>query len=442
MVRLTRPFRAARSEALSWSNVELLMWLRWLAVAGQLVTILLVETVLDVRLPLVPLLAAPVVLILVNLGSIALLNRRHRFSQGELYAALTIDVEALCWQLYHSGGATNPFTTLFLLQIVIGAIILEARWSVLVAVNTSLCMLLLLFAHVPLDFPNTHANEPFGLYLVGSLLCFLLSAVLLVVFVGQLNRNRRTSERELSKLRQQATEEAHIVRMGLLASGAAHELGTPLSSLSVVLGDWSRIPAIAQEPDLLADIADMQRELQRCKAVVGSILMSAGELRGEDPQVEGLRSLLGDIVTEWRPRAGGIFLYEDGLGEDLDVISDPGLQQVIGNVLDNALEASPAYVRMAAVREGTEGLGDLVITVEDRGPGFSASVIGRIGQPYISTKGSEGRGVGLFLTANVLRTLGGRLAVANRAEGGAQVRLTIPLEAIAWQPAEAQRRKT
>ncbi|MFD1958499.1 hypothetical protein ACFSHP_04095 [Novosphingobium panipatense] len=147
-----------------------------------------------------------------------------------------IDVIALCWQLYHSGGATNPFTFLFLLQIVIGAIILEARWSWFVALNACLCMALLTFRYVPLRLPDPYAQDPFRLYIYGSLFCFVLAAVLLIVFVERLDRNRRDSDAQLAAYRHQAAEEDHIIRMGLLASGAAHELGTPLSSISVILG--------------------------------------------------------------------------------------------------------------------------------------------------------------------------------------------------------------
>ncbi len=89
--------------------------------------------------------------------------------------------------------------------------------------------------------------------------------------------------RTLAALRQRAAEEEHIVRMGLLASGAAHELGTPLATLSVILGDWLRMPAFADDAELRAEIGEMQAQLQRCKSIVSGILLSAGEARGEAP---------------------------------------------------------------------------------------------------------------------------------------------------------------
>src|SRR3546814_6262633 len=123
-----------------------------------------------------------------------------------------------------------------------------------------------------------------GLYLQGSFVCFLLIAVLLVAFVTRINRNLRDRDAARAAARQRAAEEDHIVRMGLLASGAAHELGTPLSTLSVLIGDWKKVPAVARDGEWQADLADMDAAVQRCKTIVGGILMSAGEARGEAPR--------------------------------------------------------------------------------------------------------------------------------------------------------------
>lgn len=415
----------------SRSSVILLTQLRWTAVFGQLATIVIVSAGLGIRLPLAPLLMAPLLLIVVNLMVAGVLKRRRAFSQRELFSALMIDVVALCWQLYHSGGATNPFTFLFLLQIVIGAIILEARWSWLVAVNACLCMALLTFHYTPLRLPPPHSGDPFRLYIQGSLFCFVLAAVLLIVFVVRLDRNRRESDGQLATLRQQAAEEDHIIRMGLLASGAAHELGTPLSSISVILGDWSREPLIAGDPDMAADLADVRRELERCKTIVSGILMSAGEVRGIDPAVTGVRAFIEDIAEEWRARIPGELRLVDRVEEDVTIIADPGLRQVIGNVVDNAAEVSPDLVVMEAWTDGDAGARRLVLTVSDRGPGFAPEMLGRIGQPYASTKGRDGGGLGLFLVVNVIRKLGGAVHVENRPGGGASVQLAIPLATLA-----------
>ncbi|WP_419198193.1 ATP-binding protein [Novosphingobium resinovorum] len=420
----------------SRSSVVLLTQLRWIAVFGQLATIVVVSTVLKVRLPLAPLLLAPLLLMVINLTVARVVFQRKAFSQRELFSALMIDVIALCWQLYYSGGATNPFTFLFLLQIVIGAIILEPRWSWMVAFNACLCMVVLTFRYVPLKLPESYAANHFHLYIYGSLFCFVLAAVLLIVFVARLDRSRRDNDAQLAAYHQQATEEDHIIRMGLLASGAAHELGTPLSSISVILGDWSREPAIASDPDMAADLADVRRELERCKTIVSGILMSAGEVRGIDPAVTTVRGFVEDLADEWSARIPGELRVIDRLPQDVEIIADPGLRQIVGNVIDNAIEVSPELVLFEVWMEGEDAARRMIFTVSDRGPGFAPEVQRRIGQPYISTKGREGGGLGLFLVVNVIRKLGGTVSVENRESGGASVQLAIPLATLALEETE------
>jgi two-component system sensor histidine kinase RegB len=201
-----------------------------------------------------------------------------------------------------------------------------------------------------------------------------------------------------------------------------------LSSLSVILGDWRRVPILKADPELSQDLRDMQAEVERCKAIVTGILLSAGEARGEAPVVTTLRRLMDDIVGGWRPSHAGIDIaYQEGLGKDLAVVSDPALQQVLVNVLDNAAEAGAKRISVLADRVDLS----LVITVTDDGSGFASEVLARFGQPYQSTKARPGAGLGLFLLVNVLRKLGGGAQARNLPAGGAVVTLTVPLAAIA-----------
>ena len=409
-------------------NMALLIQLRWLAVGGQLATIGIVTGPMGISLQRAPLLAAVLVLIAINFASLALLRRGRAVTNAELTAVLLFDVAALGWQLHHSGGLANPFASLFLLQVVIGAILLTpaSSWAIVAAALAAIGVLAV--DPTPLVLPPPYAADPMGLYLKGSLVCFLLIAVLLVAFVTRISRNLRERDAALAASRQRAVEEDHIVRMGLLASGAAHELGTPLSTLSVLIGDWKTAPAVARDTELQQDLADMDAAVRRCKAIVSGILMSAGEARGEAPQVTTMRAFLTALVEEARAgRMPGTVEFNDLFGADLAIISDPALRQVIGNVLDNASEVSPEWIALTASRDG----GMAVIEISDRGPGFSDEMIERFGQPYSSTKGRPGGGLGLFLLVNVLRKLGGSASVANRDTGGAVVRVVLPLSAVA-----------
>ncbi|TIW77290.1 MAG: sensor histidine kinase, partial [Mesorhizobium sp.] len=120
-----------------------------------------------------------------------------------------------------------------------------------------------------------------ALHLRGMFICFVLAAGLIVIFMTRINRNLRERDAYLADLRQRSAEEDHIVRMGLLASGAAHELGTPLSTISVILSDWRQMQGVKRNRELAEDVAEMQAQIERCKSIVTGILMSSGQARGE-----------------------------------------------------------------------------------------------------------------------------------------------------------------
>lgn len=411
------------------ANFRQLIMLRWLAVSGQLVTVLIVVLGMGVALPVAPMLVVIALLVALNLVSTARLAKARSIANGEVLGALLLDVAALTALLYLSGGATNPFVSIFLLQVVLGAILLDTRSSWILAAAAIACFLLLVIAHRTLVLPENFRIGLFDLYILGAFVSFVLVAVLLVFFVTRINANLRARDARLAALRQQAAEEDHIVRMGLLASGAAHELGTPLALVSVVLNDWAKMPEFAA-PELAEELGEAQAALARCKAIVTGILVSAGEARGENPAVTTLSAFIDDVAGEWRAQNGGralILRDEVAPGGDVEIVSDAALKQVIWNVLDNARDASPKAIVLVARRDADM----LIFEVRDEGPGFTADMLQHFGRPYASTKGRPGGGLGLFLVTNVMRKLGGRVTARNRPEGGALVCLELPIAALA-----------
>jgi two-component system sensor histidine kinase RegB len=250
-------------------------------------------------------------------------------------------------------------------------------------------------------------------------------AVLLVAFMTRISRNLRARDAYVAELRQRAAEEDSIVRMGLFASGAAHELGTPLSSLSVLVGDWQRHPAFTRDPQMAEELTDARTAVERCREIVSDILDTSGLTRGEAMGSVTASDLLGGLVEDWSALhmdvpLSAAFPY---LGA-ARVPAEPALRQALWSLLENAGEASPRGIDMAARVEDDQ----LVVEVADHGPGFSPRQLDQLGKIGRSRKGA-GHGVGLFLAANVARRLGGALHASNRPEGGASVRLVLPLVA-------------
>jgi two-component system, sensor histidine kinase RegB len=418
---------ASQRDSAGVKNMQQLIQLRWFALGGQVATIATVHYGFGIRLPLLPMLLVLLCLAAFNLASLLRWRRREEVTDGALLLSLLVDVVTLTALLHLSGGVANPFVFLYLLQVVLGAVLLSARSSWVVVAATSLGFVGLIVFPGPVVIPVDPTRALADPYVQGLLLCFLLNAILLVVFITRISAILRARAARLADLRQRAAEEDHIVRMGLLASGAAHELGTPLATLSVILGDWRRMRPFTEQPELQQEIDEMQTQLSRCKTIVSGILRSAGDARGEAPEITTINAFLDGLVEEWRTtRPVRKFDYRDSFGEDLSIISDWGLKQMIHNVLDNALEASPDWVGFYASRDQ----GHLVLRVHDAGPGFAPAMLAKFGKPYQSSKGRAGGGLGLFLSLNVARSLGGSISALNRDSGGAAVIMRLPLSAI------------
>ena len=411
-------------------NMLHLIHLRWLAVGGQIATILVATWGFGIQLPLFNMLAVMVCLIAFNIGSHLRWHEERVVSNRELFLAMLVDIASLTAQLYFTGGINNPFVFLFLLQVILSAVLLRVESTWLVVAITTLCLAFLSIFNKPLVWPLNSSYKLADLYATGLVICFVLNAALLVIFITRIGRNLRAGDAALAGLRQRAVEEEHIVRMGLLASGAAHELGTPLATMSVVLSDWKRMPQFSKDPAMLEEIEEIEGQLLRCKSIVSGILLSAGETRGESSSKTSLNEFFESLVEEWESsRPSQYFEYTNSIDEEFTVAFDSTVKQMVFNVLDNALEVSPNWLRF----EVSKNQEQLFLTVADQGPGFRADILEQVGTPYNSSKGRPGGGLGLFLVMNVARTLGGTLTVNNRKEGGAEVVIALPLNAMILQ---------
>ena len=425
--RSDEPQGGYEAQAANRKNMELLIQLRWIAVSGQIVTIAVARIWFGLDLPLLPMVAILTAQLVHNLAGIIILRRGAPVGGVALSLALTLDVIALTAQLWLTGGATNPFASLYLLQITLAAVLLDAVSTWALVVLCGLAYFGLTLSNRPLALADNDQAALFRLHVMGTLVCFVVVAILLVIFVTRISRNLRQRDERLSALRQRAAEEDHVVRIGLLASGAAHELGSPLASIAVILNDWSRLYAVQQDDEMAQELAEMQAAIGRCKSILTGILLSAGEVRGEALEMTSLQAMLADIDTTWcANHPDAVLSVFNEVGEDMPIIADTALRQVMFCVLDNAYEASPDWISLEASRDKDV----LVLTVSDRGPGFLPDMLTRIGKPYQSSKSTPGSGLGLFLVANVARRFGGEMLAENIEGGGALVTLRLPLDKL------------
>jgi two-component system, sensor histidine kinase RegB len=271
-----------------------------------------------------------------------------------------------------------------------------------------------------------------ALHMHGMMLGYAVCAAVLVFMISRVRANLRARDEEVARLRTQALEQEHLMRLGLLTAGAAHELGTPLTTLSVIIKDWRDLGVPKARAERDEELATLDAQVLRCKAVISDILAASGQTRGEDTSSQPLKPFLAAICETWRGRhPDAAFDLRLDVGEQ-SIAADKVFEQSLINLLDNAFEASQSNGSTAVSLRAGVTAGRLLIEVGDRGPGFAPQILTGLGKPFLTTKddgSGRPRGLGLFLVRNTAQALSGDLTIAGDATG-ARVRLEIPLASI------------
>lgn len=376
---------------------------------------------------LTPLQPLPLWSIALFLGMIALafliLRLRLRspkpLAAWELFAYLQLDVLALAWLLYFSGGATNPFVSLLLLPVIVTAALLPAAcvWAmaaVAVTVYTGL-----MFRYLPLPGMLSGHGPGFAMHLWGMWLVFVISALLISGFVTRLAAMVRQRDREVAQLREKALRDEQILTLGMFAAGAAHELGTPLSTIAILASELEREH---DDPWLRADLNTLRRQVEECKTILGNLLHSA-DLGADRETTQAVDVLLERIRGRWQLLRPQVPLQVDcaGTSPAPAVTAPQALSQTLISLLNNAADACPTGVNLTGCWDARR----VMIEIRDQGPGVSAETAHRLGEAFFSTK-EGGTGIGLLLANAALERLGGQVSLAREPWGGTRTRIDLP----------------
>ena len=413
-------------------HLRRLVLLRSVVLFAQAAAVLTVRFYLDVQLPWAWMLAILLALAVVNLLTWVRLQRNTAIGEREFFLQLMLDVLALSGLLYLSGGSTNPFVSLYLLPLVIAATTLPGRYAWGMTAATAGCYSLLFFSHHPL-LPGleAHADHGIGLHLTGMWLNFLLSAVIIAFFIARMAAAIRARDAELALQKEDALRNERIVALGTLAAGAAHELGTPLSTMAVVLGDMRS--DYADKPELAGDISVLRSQVEACKSTITRMIAAAGQARAEGGGQQPVNEFLHETLEGWRMIRPGVSLTERLVGPAPApaVLTEQTLRQAIVNLLNNAADVSPESVEL----DGSWDREQLRLEIRDRGPGLSREAERLAGHGFFSTKpAGEGNGIGLLLAKATLERLGGQVSLRPRAGGGVCTLLELPLRALTPRP--------
>lgn len=403
-------------------NLHRLVWLRLIVLGGEVAAIWIAITRLNIALPI-----SPLVLIIgfVALSGFLTLLRLHRnwpVSDTELFAQFTLEVLALTLLLYYTGGSTNPFAPLYLIPLTLSAATLPGIYTWVMVLLTTICYTLLLYIYIPL--PEIHGSQDhnFRLHVVGMWMAFILSASLIAGFAVRMAATVRRQDKKIAAMREQQLRQQQVLALGTLAAGAAHELGTPLSTMAILLKDIE-----TDRPFSEASLTTLREQVSRCKKILGSISAAAGEIRAESGSIVRLDSYLNKLIQDWKLTRPDVSTQLTMNGTDTipRIVADQTLEQALLNILNNAADASPGSVEININWNAKE----LIMNVADRGSGLAPDVADMAGDSIHSTK-HDGLGLGLFLTYSTLERLGGEVKLFERNGGGVNCRIHLPLSAL------------
>jgi two-component system sensor histidine kinase RegB len=397
---------------LSHDTLKRVAMARLLLVLGEWGLILTTPWLLNIRLPLAPMLA------------VAALHGAHALlvwtrpavptSPWVVFPQLFVDACALAALVYFSGGYANPFISLLLLPVILCAVAMPGRHAWLMGLWVALLYTILARYYLPLRL-EVDSQTAINLHLAGMWLNFLFTVLLVAAFVASLAAALRQREAELARAREKSLRDEQLFSLGMQAAAAAHDLATPLSALSVTLNELEH--DYAGDDELTPPLTLMRGQANRMRAVLDRLALAAGAARREGGHHLPLSAWLADFLDHWRLMWPGVAIVVDsrGVTPSPAIRDDPILVSVLANILNNAARASPEEVRLEVEWDARRAR----LRILDRGQGIDGAH---------SEEG--GWGVGIPLARAALERYGAALTLSARSGGGTEVTLDLPLAAL------------
>ncbi|MEO1493235.1 MAG: ActS/PrrB/RegB family redox-sensitive histidine kinase [Pseudomonadota bacterium] len=404
-----------------WVRLRTLVVLRWMAITGQISAVLIATQMLDFKLPLS--LCALVISASVCFNLIAHIVHpaELRLSERSTLMSLFFDLAQLVALLMLTGGLNNPFALLILAPVTIAATALRLRSTLWLGISAMLSIPLISFVHIPLVHPDGSGLLVPDVFRHGISAALAIGLVFLGLYARRVTVEGYAMSEALSATQLALAREQRLAAIGGMAAAAAHELGTPLATIKLVAGELAR--ELRDNEALSDDLALIKSEADRCGAIMADL--SQGGRDDSHVKSAPVSAVIDEAArphmnrgTKLIVRIGGVPAEQAGTAQPV-IWRPPELIHGLRNLIQNAVDFADSAVWVDAALDDEI----LRIAVGDDGPGFSADILPKLGEPYISTRargsrrggkdGYEGLGLGLFIARTLLERTGAKLAYAN-----------------------------
>ena len=400
-----------------------LTYIRFLTLFGQSAMLIFTLFMLQAQINITLLSITFVAFALLNLATFARLHSRWPVTEPEFFSHLIADLALFGGFIYQTGGAGNPFIFLLLIPLIIAAATLNWRYTLAIAtVATAVYSSLLNYyvEIVPTDNSHVHRlTNLFDLHMIGMWLNFILTAIIVTWFITRMRHSLEQQNTRLEDQRERLVQDQQLVSLATMAAGTAHELGTPLSTMRVLLSELQQ--DYKADPALQEDLTLLQQQVSLCSDRLQHMAQSVrDESVSERP--ETIDVLLETVLEQWQLMRPEVTFQHaiEGPGDIPLLACSTTLQQALLNLLNNAADANPGDIQISLNWDNE----NVVLRIHDHGPGISLEHSQHLGKPFITTKG-KGLGIGLFMTSTTLARYNGDVRLYNHEAGGTLTEVTL-----------------
>jgi len=365
-------------------------------------------------------------LLIINLITGWWLYNRKQVTDITLIWQLVIDVATFTAILYFTGGASNPFGWFYLVPIFIAATLLPGKAIWLITALSMSGYTALMFFYEPITQASSHNmhmqhDDGFHQHIIGMWLGYMLTALLVAYVVARMANSLREQDQRLAQARESALRDERLVALGTLAAGTAHELGTPLSTIAILVNEMKDMCDTPQSDEYLSII---RQQVDRCKSALTILSHSAGEELMSGGELLPVQQYITSIIEQWQKQrpTTKLNLYNNIDDLETHILTEQTMTQALINILNNAADASPEVITLQVTQKERQ----ICIEIMDNGSGLDSMIQTHAGKQTYSSK-QQGLGLGLFLAHASIERLGGKIFLANQQQGGAIVKIILPL---------------
>lgn len=382
-----------------------LIKIRWLAILGQLITLLIIFFIFNFSIPITQCLVVVILSVIINFFSYFIQKNNSTLSDKKTFLFLMFDISQLISLIYLTGGIFNPFIILIIAPIIISASYLSALWTILLALYSTVLILIINFNYVPLTWEQSFITP--SIYNFGILVALVITIIFIAIYAYLFASSSRKISNALSEAKLKLSNQKKTTEVAYLSAAAVHELSTPLNTIFLVLNDLLKEKIFEGNSVLMKDIELLKSQAERCKEILLRLSKNPQNLKDNFFEKIRLTDLIKLNFDKFNDNKKLNFFY-DGFNKENKIYFKDEINYALGNIIQNSIIYSKSQINIfLKIHESI-----FSIKIEDDGNGFSRDVLDKLGEPYIS-KSNKGMGLGIFIAKNLIENMKGNIIFYN-----------------------------